>query len=354
MGSRAFKWILFVLLPLLVSSCQEPAGEPSLPFRKDVPVLLGTRIESYDLREIHFNLDLAVIKGDNETNEIQEYTGLPDSSFKFIDFLTTFTANNTWVNHTVEKVEFVDTIPSSDFLTMFLIDQSSYPESFDSTDYYNQRFQAFNGFYRTLEGQGKVVFSSYKRKDLTHNVLDIINPEPSDHWNPEIAGGLLDLTHKQGGTAALYDGLESAILYLAGKTSQHKSITLFVRNKDDGKSKLTLPDVITLANQHNIKINVIWLIHSTANVDLAALRQLSAKTGGFSVYMNSAYQSSSVFLGLTKLLKMNLQFYRVFVKMTIGAPNYFNPKYSTGVYLYYYTSKFYTWSWIPVYLEKPI
>lgn len=350
MRSKSYISILFVLTSLLVYSCQEPGGEPALPFRIDVPVLLGTRVESYDLREIHFSMDLAVFKGDNETSAIQEFAGLPDSSFQFEDFVF----NNTQVAHTVEKVEFVDTIPAPNFLTMFLIDQSNYPESFDSTDYYNQRFQSFNGFYRTLEGQGKVVFSSYKRKDLTHNVLDIINTEPSDYWNAETAGGLLELTHKQGGTAALYDGLESAILYLSDKVSPNKSITLFVRNKDDGKSRLTLPEIITLANQNSVKINVIWLIHSTANVDLAALRQLSAKTGGFSVYMSSIHQSSTVFLGLAKLLKMNMQFYRVFAKITIGTPNYFNPKYSTGVYLYYYTSQFYKWSWIPIYLEKPI
>jgi hypothetical protein len=350
MGSKFLFKILFILLPWLITSCQKEAGEPALPFRIDVPVLFGTRVESYDLREIHFSLDLAVFRGDNATNAILPYEGLPDSSFQFEDYVF----NNTQVTHTIEKVEFTDTIPASDFLTMFLIDQSNFPESFDSTDYYNQRFQAFNGFYNNLNGQGKVIFSSYKRNFNSHDVLSIINTEPSGRWDATVAGSLLALTHQQGGTAGLFDALQQSITYLSAKSSQNKSITLFVRNKDDGLSNLNLADVIALANQNSIKINVIWLIHSTNNVDLTSLRQLSAKTGGFSVYMSSVYQSSTVFLGLIQLLKMDMQFYRVFVKMTIGAPNFFNPKYSTGVYLYYFTSKYYKWSWIPVYLEKPV
>jgi hypothetical protein len=350
MGSKPIYKTLYIILSVIAISCQKEGTEPALPYRIDVPVLLGTRVESYDLREIHFSFDLAVLKGDNETNAIQEFTGLPDSSFQFEDY----EFNKTMVTHTIEKAQFTDTIPRANFLTMFLIDQSNYPESFDSTDYYNQRFQSFNGFYKTLDGRGQVVFSSYKRVDDTHNVLSIINTRPSDKWDPAIAGALLGLTHQQKGTSGLYDALEQAIMYLSTEISQNKSITLFVRNKDDTKSNLNLAGVITLANQYNVKINVIWMIHSTENVDLTALRQLSAKTGGFSVYMSSIHQSSTVFLGLTKLLTMDLMFYRVAVKMAIGEPNFFNAKYSTGFYLYYYTSQFYKWSWIPVYLEKPL
>jgi hypothetical protein len=351
---RSLRNILIVSFILLIVGCQKDPVTPDLPYRKDVPVLFGTRIESYGLREIHFSLDMAVFKGDNETNAIQEFNGLPDSSFKFTDYLTTFATNNTWVNHVIEKVEYTDTVQATKFLTMFLIDQSNFPENFDSTDYNNQRFQAFNGFYRTLEGQGEVVFSSYKRNGNSHDVLKIINNQPSGSWDPQVAESLLDLTHQQGGSAGLYDGLKQAIDFMAAKTSPNKSITLFVRNKDDGQSSQDLNAIISLANLSNIKINVIWLIKSTTSVDLTALRQLPARTGGFSVYMSSIYQSSTVFLGLSKILRMDMHFYRVFVKMTIGAPNYFQTRYSTGVYLHYYTSQFFKWSWIPIYLEKPL
>jgi hypothetical protein len=150
--------------------------------------------------------------------------------------------------------------------------------------------------------------------------------------------------------------LEQALNFILNQNSENKSITLFVRNKDDGKSLRSLAEIISLARLNNVKINVIWLINDTENVDIATLSQLSTKTGGFAVYMNSIYQSTTVFLGLSKLLKRDMNFYRVSVNLTVGAPNYFSPKFSTGstgLFIYYYVSEFYTWSYIPIYLEKP-
>jgi hypothetical protein len=334
---------------LFISSCKKPPEDLELPFRKDVPVLLATRVSSYDLNMVRFSFDLAVFKGDNEINEVSEFTGLPDSSFKFEDFIF----RETWVEHTIEKVEYIKEPPKTTFSTLFLIDQSDNPENFDSTDFYNQRFMAFNAFYRTLNGQGKVVFSSYNRTNNNHDVLKFINREFSDQWESTTAKSLLDLTHQQSGSSGLYDALGQAINYLSAYNSENKSITLFVRNKDDGLSAYTMSDIISLANQNHVKINVIWLIHQTSNVDLDALRLLSSKTGGFSVYMSSIYSSSTVFLSLVKLLKMEMSFYRVSVKMTIGTPNYFLTTYRTGVFIYYYVSQFYKWSWVPIYLEKP-
>jgi hypothetical protein len=340
---------LLLIGTLFESSCKKESVSLNLPYRRDVPVLLATRILSYELREVHFSVDLAVFKGDNEVNEVHEFTGLPDSSFTFEDY----EFKGTWVRHSIEKVEYVDTVSQKTFSTMFLIDQSSAPENFDSTDYYNQRFQAFNAFYRTLEGQGKVVFSYYNKTTTSHDVLKFINKDFSDRWDSETTKSLLDLTHKQAGSSGLYDALQQALDFMSKSSLSNKSITLFVRNKDDGSSLLSLDNIIALANSLDIKINVIWLIHETANVDLDALRQLSEKTGGFSVYMSSIYQSSTVFLELTKILRMEMSFYRVNVKMTIGDPNWFNSRYSTGMFLYYYTSQFYKWSYVPVYLEKP-
>ena len=344
----------FILGSLVfIFSCKKEPGTLDSPYRRDVPVLLATRISSYDLREVHFSFDIAVFKANNEINEIQEFLGLPDSSFKFVDYETTNLTAVTWVRFHVEKSEYVDTIPQHTFSTVFLIDQSASPENFDSTDYWNSRFQAFNAFYRNLNGLGNVAFSSYKRTSTSHDVVTFLNPEFSSAWDPVTAKSLLDLTHQQSGTSGLYDALEQAIDHISSFNSPNKSVTLFVRNKDDGNSKLTLSEVIALANEKGIKINVVWLIHETENVDLKALRQLSARTGGFSVYMSSIYQSSTVFQGLAKILRMEMSFYRVHANMTIEEPNYFATAYSSGMYLYYYVSEFYNWSYIPFYLEKP-
>jgi hypothetical protein len=345
---------VFILCSVVfISSCKKEPENLDLPYRKDVPVLLAAHTSSYDLREIHFSLDLAVFKGDNEINEVKEFTGLPDSSFKFEDYITTTLDTNTWVKHTIEKVEYLDTIPQTTFSTLFLIDQSDNPENFDSTDYYNQRFQAFNAFYRTLSGRGKVIFSSYNRKDYNQDVLKIINTEFSDNWDPSIAKSLLDLTHQQSGSSGLFDALEEALNFISDSNSENKSITLFIRNKDDGESRLDLEGIISLAKLNQVKINVIWLIHETVNVDSKTLRQLSERTGGFTVYMSSIYQSTTVFLNLAKLLRKETSFYRISAKLTIEEPNYFATKYSTGMYLYYYVSQFFTWSYVPLYLEKP-
>src|ERR1035437_976246 len=149
--------VLIIPELLFVTSCKRVAGSLDLPYRKDVPVLLATRVTSYELREVHFIMDVAVFKGDNAINEVHEFTGLPDSSFTFEDY----EFQGTWVRHSIEKVQYVDTVSQNTFSTMILIDQSSAPENFDSTDYYNQRFEAFNAFYKNLEGQGKVVFAYY-------------------------------------------------------------------------------------------------------------------------------------------------------------------------------------------------
>ena len=111
------------------------------------------------------------------------------------------------MRHSIEKAEFVDTVSQKTFTTMFLIDQSSAPENFDSTDYYNQRFLAFNAFYKTLEGQGNVVFSYYNKLSTGHDVLTVINKDFSDRWDPVTTKALLDLTHKQAGSSGLYDAL---------------------------------------------------------------------------------------------------------------------------------------------------
>lgn len=347
--------IIFVLCSaVFLDSCKKVPDSLDLPYRKDVPVLLSTKINAFDLREIRFSIDMAILKGDNETKEVEEFTGLPDSSFKFLDYITTGLDTNTWVRHTIEKAEYTDTISYNTFSTMFLIDQSQSPENFDSTDYYNQRFQAFNAFYKTIDGQGRVIFSSYNRASSERTeVLKIINSQFSESWDPETARSLLGLTHNQAGTSGLFDALEQAILYLSEISTDNKSITLFVRNKDDGLSRLDMEGIISLAKANNVKINIIWLIHETVNVDLKTLRQVSTRTGGFTVYMSSINQSTTVFLRLAKLLKYETNFYRVFVKLSIDEPNYFAPKYSTGIYIYYYVSQFFKWSYVPVFLEKP-
>jgi hypothetical protein len=346
--------ISLIFATLCFSSCKKAPEPLSLPYRRDVPVLLATHIISFDLREIHFSLDLAVFQGDNEINEVKEFAGLPDSSFKIPDYITTTLDTNTWVRHTIEKAEYINTLSQNTFSTIFLIDQSQSPENFDSTDYYNQRFQAFNAFYKTLDRQGKVIFSSYNRSTSNRDeVLKVINKEFSDRWDAATAKSLLDLTHRQAGSSGLYDALEQAIIYISLISAENKSITLFIRNKDDGLSRLGLDEIVSLAKVNNVKINVIWLIHDTENVDSKTLRQLSTRTGGYTVYMSSIYQSTTVFLRLAQLLKMETNFYRVSVKLTIDEPNYFATKYSTGMYLYYYVSQFYKWSYVPLYLEKP-
>jgi hypothetical protein len=341
--------VIILLTVLSLNSCKKDVDPTALPYRFDVPVLLATHIISYDLREINFSIDLAVFKGDNSVNNIIEYTDLKDSSFHFENY----TFNGTLVKFEKDSIKYIDTIPQNTFSTMILIDQSASPENFDSTDFYNQRFQAFNAFYKNLNGQDKVIFSTFSRTSNSHNVLKLLNNNFSSSWDENTAKSLLNITHQQTGTSGFFDALEQAINFIKDKDVENKSITLFVRNKDDGLSKLALDDIILLAKTNHIKINIIWLIKNTANSDITTLVKLTSKTGGFSVYMSKIYQSTTVFLGLTKLLKTQTKFYRIPVKLTIGYPNYFVDKTWKGMFLYYYTSPFFIWSYIPYYLEKP-
>ncbi|MGD0342452.1 MAG: hypothetical protein ABSA76_12180, partial [Bacteroidales bacterium] len=269
-------------------------------------------------------------------------------SFQFVNF---YTSDSTFIHYDIEKVEFVDTSAFSTFSTLVLIDQSAYPENFDTTDSYNERFEAYDAFYKNLNGQGKVAFAYYKREGTDHDkVITYINENFSDKWDEGTMLALLDLTHKQSGSSGLFDALERAIYFVSSRGLENPSITLFVRNKDDGMSDITLDNLIYLARQSKVRINVIWLIHRTQNVDFNTLRRLPYETGGFEVYMGSIYQMNSVFLKLTELLNVTTSFYRVSVKMKADGLDWFNDIYRTGIYLYYQPDD---WNYIPIYLVKP-
>lgn len=348
---QAFKKIpaLFLVAILLLTSCEEDPPVLNIPARYDIPVLLATDVTYYDLQEIHFKLDIAVFKGDNELNEVLDFTGLPDSSFKFSDYVV----NGDSVKYFVDKVEYTNSESFDSFTSLILIDQSSFPENFDSTDYYNQRFQAFNAFYKNLNGQGKVCFAYYNRKQNDGNVMKVINTELSDKWDENIARALLDLTHNQSGNSALFDALDQAISFIASRGTENKSVTLFVRNKDDGLSNITLDNLILKAKASNVKINIIWLIKDPVNVDGGTLRRLASSTGGFTVYMDKILQSNTVFLQLVRLLRMETNFYRVTARITIQPPTFFNQtRFNTRVAVYYYTSKYLTGNYIFFALEK--
>ncbi|MCX6333862.1 MAG: hypothetical protein NT092_06095 [Bacteroidia bacterium] len=334
---------------LLLTSCEEDPQPLSIPIRFDVPVLLATDVIYYDLQEIRFKLDIAVFKGDNELNEVFEYTDLPDSSFKFEDYVF----NGDSVKYFVDKVEYIDSSGFDSFTTLVLIDQSAYPENFDSTDYYNYRFQAFNTFYKNLNGQGKVCFAYFNRKQGDVSVMKVINTQLSGEWNENVARGLLNLTHSQSGSSGLFDALDQAISFIAARGTDNTSITLFVRNKDDGQSSITLSNLILKAKASNIKINVIWLINDPVNVDANTLRRLATSTGGFTVYMDEILQSNTVFLKLSDLLNLHTYFYRITTRITVDPPTFFNQtRYNTKVSVYYYTSKYLTGNNVFFALEK--
>lgn len=281
------KFSIVALIAILAVSCEPEPGTIALPYRRDVPVLLGTHVDSYADQEVRFTMDMAVYMGDNSINNVPYFTGLPDSSWQFSDFWYVENNDSTFIHHQIEKSEFVDTSAFSTFSTLVLIDQSGFPENFDTTDYYNERFEAYNAFYKNLNGQGKIAFAWYRRASIEHDVIKYINTDFSENWEPGTMRQLLDLTHQQGGTAALYDALAQAINFISTKNLENPSITVLIKNRDDGKSAITLDNLIALAQQKIVRINVFWLINRYQNVDFTALRYLLWASGCFEVYMSS-------------------------------------------------------------------
>ncbi|MBI5217538.1 MAG: VWA domain-containing protein [Bacteroidia bacterium] len=236
-----------------------------------------------------------------------------------------------------------------------MIDQSDSVESYNISDPNNQRFQAINGFYKTLNGEGEVIFSAYARNGkLKDDTLTILNNDFSSEWDEETAKKMLDLTHTTGGTSCMYDAIYKMINYMAARPGSNKSLVVLARNKDDGKSAHTLDEVIQLAKDKNIKINLIWMIKNYLNVNFDALRKLPSKTGGFLVYNGYVYQLSTVFLGLKKILRNEYKFYRFRATLLIDSPDYFADAFRDGIKIYYYSfSSYYIWNYVPFYLEKP-
>lgn len=347
--SRKIVNIVILFMIISVSSCNKTEPTDILPYRYDVPVLYSAEYSNYQLREIDFKLKIAVLRGNNKTEaDIEEYTGIPDTSFKFTDY----EFNNGWVRFYLNSVSYSNDIPTTPYYTSVMLDQSSSPESFDINDKYNERFEAINGYLRKLNGENKVLVSGFARNGSLSGNIEYCNNEPINTWDKTTAKNLLDFTHKIGGTSCLFDALNSMLDRLIEVNAANKSIVILIMNKDDGSSSSDLESVIQKAKTNNIKINLIWLIDNYENVDFITLTQLPCRTGGFLIYMGDIYQVSTIFYGLDKLLSRKVNYYNLDVKLVIDSPNYFLDKYRSGVKIYYPNSKYYGWSQVPFMVSK--
>ncbi len=347
---KRITYLLYLsMLMFLVFSCKKPEPDTQLPWRYDVPVLFSASAYNYQLREIDFNLKLAVLRGNNDTEaEIEEFTNIPDTSFKFTDYMF----NNTWVRFNINDITYTKDPTTIPYFTSIMLDQSATPESFDLNDKYNQRYQAINGYLNKLKGNGDVLVSGFARNGKLSGNIEYCNSTPISEWDKTTALNLLDMTHKTGGTSCLFDALNSMLDKMDGINAQNKSIVVVLMNKDDSLGTATLESVIQKAQTDNIKISLVWLIDNWEYVDFKTFTELPARTGGFLIYMGDIYQVSTIFYGLDKLLTKNVNYYYLDVKLTIDSPNYFNDTYQTGIKVWYPNSSYYTWSYIPFKLFK--
>lgn len=346
----SFIYIAGIAFFATLYSCKKKPVEDLIPYRYDVPVLFSAETDNYLLRKIEFNLKIAVLKGNNQSQEdVTEYTGIPDTSFFFQDYMF----NNTWVRHNITNCSYLKDTQYTGYFSSIMLDQSSTPESFDLNDKNNLRFAAINGFLNKLKGDAFVLLSGFSRNGkLNGTYFELCSPQPVSVWDKTTARNLLDLTHKTGGTSCLFDALGSMITYMSAYSYNNKSITVMIINADDGLGNDSLESIIQKARNNNIKINLIWLIDNYQYVNFPTLTQLPCRTGGFLIYMGDIYQASTIFLGLDMLLKRNISHYNLDVTLTIDSPNYFLEKYTTGVKIYYPQSSYYTWSYIPFFLSK--
>ena len=327
-----------ILFNILLYSCNKKEPKDILPIKYDVPVLYSALQYNYQLRQIDFKLKLAVLRGNNQTEEeIEEYTGIPDTCFKFLDYQF----NNTWVRFHVNNISYTNDSITTPYLTSIMIDQSSTPESFDLNDKYNLRFQAINGFLYKLKGNGKVLISGFARNGILSDNIEYCNITPITSWDKSTATNLLDLTHKTGGTSCLFDALNTMLDRLNEIPSQNKSIVLLVINKDDSFGSTNMEDIIQKAKTYNIKINLIWLIENWHYVDFDILTELPVRTGGFNIYMGEIHQVSTIFYGLDKLLTKSVNYYYLDVKLTVDSPSKFGNTYQDGLKIYYPNTGYY-------------
>lgn len=334
---------------LVAFSCKKKETENQLPYRYDVPVLFSAEYYNYGLRQIDFNLKIAALRGNNESQEdIVEFTGIPDTSFKFEDYLF----GSTWVKFHLNGVTYKHDTVTVPYFTSIMLDQSSVPESFDLNDYYNSRFQAINGYLNKLSGNGELLISGFARNGKLNGNIEFCNTEPISTWDRTTAINLLDMTHKIGGTSCLFDALNSMMDKMIAVSAQNKSIVVLVINKDDSLGIANQEAVIQKAKSNNIKINLIWLIDNWHYVDFSTMTELPCRTGGFLIYMGDRYQISTIFLGLDKLLTKRVNYYNLDVTLTVDSPSTFAETYQDGVKIYYPNSSYYTWNYIPFILTK--
>ena len=336
--------IFICILLVVLFSCRKDKTENQIPFRYDVPVLFSATVDSFGLRQIDFRLKLAVLRGNNETeDDIVEYTNIPDTSFKFYDYQS----GSSWVRYQINNIDYLKDETTVPYFTSIMLDQSSYPESFDLNDMFNLRFQAINGYLKRLTGNGEVLLSGFARNGRLSDNIEYCNNEPISLWERTTAENLLGLTHKTGGTSCLFDALNSMMDKMIPLNKSNKSIVLLVINKDDSLSSVTQEEVIQKAKANNIRINLIWLIDDWHNVDFSTLTELPCRTGGFLIYMGDRYQVSTIFLGLDKLLTRKVNYYHLDVKLTVDSPKTFALKYTDGIKIFYPETGYYTWNYIP-------
>lgn len=339
-----------ICLAVIFAGCKKESNF-YYPVRYDVPILTSTKIINFGYRKIDFELCVTLLKGDNASDNIQELNILPDTCFQFEEYQT---SNGCWVKMQRNKISVSDTTPLSYYTTAIMIDQSDEPESFNQSDPYNQRFQALNGYFKTLDGKGEVMFAAYARKGkIKTDTLSILSNGFETSWSEETAKSLLDLTHSTGGSSPMFDAIYKMIQVVDKKPGVNKSIIVYARNKDDGQSSHSIDELIALANEKQIKLNVIWMIKDYNNVDFDALRKMPTKTGGFMIYVGKVYQLSTLFLGLSRVLRNEFKFYRLNLSLAIDEPDHFATTYRAGIYIYYYNfSTYFIWSFLPFHLEK--
>ena len=128
-------------------------------------------------------------------------------------------------------------------------------------------------------------------------------------------GQLQSLANLEGGGRPLYDAIIIATNFSVNSaTAGNRRVVLLFTDGRDTSSNSSLEDVIDFATEHGVEIHPVTL---SGDVDIAALSQIAARTGGSLSSADDARRLISHYGGMGPLLAGSGQFYRTTWSMSL-------------------------------------
>ena len=271
--------------------------------------LLRAEVTAYSSHSAEFTLDLFAVGP-----ESQLYSSLDPADFTIGSFelpsspgLHEFRQTGTVLNRQSAM---------GPFSAVLLLDQSGTVASTDPNDARLAAAAAFTDNLSSGDEVALLAFASDGRLPFSP-VTSYRDSDGNDFTQntDELDGQLQSLAHLEGGGRPLYDAIIIAANFSVNSaTAGNRRVVLVFTDGRDTNSSSSLEDVIVFATEHGVEIHPVTL---SGDVNITALLQIAARTGGSLSSADDARRLISHFGALGPFLAGSGQFYRTTWSMSL-------------------------------------